>query len=756
MRVHTESVSRATNVQHKDLLSNPAFNHCIEYAPKRLYEDAFAEKPIISEMWTADWWEEIQVRAFIFRAESTVQVASQKVLPSGATVAPVILASDKTQLSTFSGDKSAWPVYLSIGNIAKATRCSPSARAMVLIGYLPVAKLECFSKKQRAQKRYQLFHDCMRSLLVPLVKAGLEGVDIECGDGFIRKVFPILAAYIADHPEQCLIACCQENFCPQCLVDPTQRGDPIESVRRDVPVSLGMIQKALKGDKPEEFKTSGLRPVLPFWADMPHCNIFTCFTPNILHQLHKGMFKDHTVKWVAESINGGEDEVDQRFRAMSPHGDLRYFKKGISLISQWTGNEYKHMEKVFLGVVAGAATDERVLLAVRSLLDFIYYAHFEIHTSESLAHLETAWRTFHHNKQVFLDLGVRDDFNFAKLHSLGHYLRAILRLGSADGYNTEGPERLHIDFAKLGYRASNRKQYIRQMTKWLERREAVYRFEAYLEWLKVLPADDDAAEDADDADADDDSDDEDGDDGAPSEGDPQVKRTRKTLVPEVEEEGEETSDTFSCAPSPQPHRQSTDPLSPIAPIRYTIAKHPPFPNTPVSTIVSESNYGATDFIHALETYLRIADTSHLTRSEVAALGDIGIQDDSVLNVYKQIKLDLPVMGQVTQKATRDTIRAVHAVPPEGLHPGSPAHFATALVIDKKQRGSSRDSVHHVGNPIVGEESSTKNPGFTDLSPECRRSPRRPDSRDLQASGALPNTGEASSRVRRVVHAVPGS
>jgi hypothetical protein len=33
-------------------------------------------------------------------------------LPSGATIAPVILASDKTQLSRFKGDKSAWPVYV--------------------------------------------------------------------------------------------------------------------------------------------------------------------------------------------------------------------------------------------------------------------------------------------------------------------------------------------------------------------------------------------------------------------------------------------------------------------------------------------------------------------------------------------------------------------------------------------------------------------------------------------------------------------
>ena len=52
----------------------------------------------------------------------TNQVFEQRKLPTGATIAPVIITLDKTQLSNFSGDKSAWPVYLTIGNIEKSTR----------------------------------------------------------------------------------------------------------------------------------------------------------------------------------------------------------------------------------------------------------------------------------------------------------------------------------------------------------------------------------------------------------------------------------------------------------------------------------------------------------------------------------------------------------------------------------------------------------------------------------------------------------
>ena len=86
---------------------------------------------------------------------------NQSHLPVGATVAPIILSLDKTKLSNFHGDKSAWPLYLTIGNLSKEVQRMPSAHLTILIRYLPMDNFKCFSEKKRKVMHYQTFHSCM-------------------------------------------------------------------------------------------------------------------------------------------------------------------------------------------------------------------------------------------------------------------------------------------------------------------------------------------------------------------------------------------------------------------------------------------------------------------------------------------------------------------------------------------------------------------------------------------------------------------
>ena len=485
-------------------------------------------------------------------------------LPPGATVVPVILASDKTELSRFKGDKTAWPVYLSVGNISKHIRRQPSKHASVLLGYLPVSKLASFEDNSVAG--YRLFHYCMKQLVEPLVASGREGVEMVCADGKIRRIFPVLAAFIGDHPEQCLVACCAENRCPKCLVPPDQRGVNSSFPLRNQAHTVHVLHAQATGHYPPDFVADGLRPVFaPFWSELPHTDIFVCISSDILHQLHQGIFKDHFKKWCCALAN--KTAFDNRFRAMPSFPGLRHFKDGISKIKQWTGADHKQLQRVFVGALVGAVPDPAVVKAGRSLLDFIYLAQYHSHTDETLRALQNALNDFHSIKDVFINLGCRDHFNIPKLHSLRHYIETIRNLGSLDGVNTEHSERLHIDYAKKAYAASSRKDYVIQMTKWLQRQEAVISFKAFLDWRNGSPIADSTA-------------------------------SASESMSETENDN-----TGSCPVSQPVYKRGAPTLSRIFSTgrRYHISQRPQFPNRTIQYL--ERHHGAACFSDALQTFL---------------------------------------------------------------------------------------------------------------------------------------------------------
>jgi len=80
---------------------------------------------------------------------------------------------------------------------------------------------------------------------------------------------------------------------------------------------------------------------------------------------------------------------------------------------------------------------------------------YSTHNQLTLGYLKATLDKFHQNKEYFIQVGCQDHLNFPKLHSLLHYSESIQFFEMTDNYDMEMFKRLHIDFAKDGWRATN-------------------------------------------------------------------------------------------------------------------------------------------------------------------------------------------------------------------------------------------------------------------------------------------------------------
>ncbi|THU75182.1 hypothetical protein K435DRAFT_556176, partial [Dendrothele bispora CBS 962.96] len=140
------------------LYGNPDHSQYMCFVPEHHYADADKTVRLFHEFNTGRWWWDTQVHD-----------------KPGATIIPVILSSDKTQITLFR-NKSAYLVYLTIGNLPKEIHQKPSQQGQILLVYLPTSRLEHITNK--AARRWtvtNLFHACMSHLLAPLKEASPEG-----------------------------------------------------------------------------------------------------------------------------------------------------------------------------------------------------------------------------------------------------------------------------------------------------------------------------------------------------------------------------------------------------------------------------------------------------------------------------------------------------------------------------------------------------------------------------------------------------
>jgi hypothetical protein len=261
-----------------------------------------------------------------------------------------------------------------------------------------------------------------------------------------------------------------------------------------------------------------------------------------------------------------------------------------------------------------------VLVVARAILDFSYYAQLRVHSTESLNGLESALAIFHANKDVLQQLDIREHFNIPKLHQLSHYVQSILLFGATDGFNSELPERLHIDFAKEAYRASNKRDYEEQMALWLQRQEAVFLRGSYLNWL--------------------------------------LEQSQLAPTNFTRDRGYD-SDSDSEMEGPD--------AVPVNTVHF-LAKTPAYPQRSVQHLVTA--HGASMFLPALKLFLH----NHMPHAIITP----GLQDR--FDVFRQVVITAPPNPLISESPRQWRVRATPEVlPGRGRKPGSPAKFDMALI-----------------------------------------------------------------------------
>ncbi|KAH9016353.1 hypothetical protein EDB85DRAFT_2076211 [Lactarius pseudohatsudake] len=377
----------------------------------------------------------------------------------GAMYCAVVLGSDKTTVSVATGHVEYHPLYLSIGNIHNEARRG-HRHGVVPIAFLAIPKYDESPEFRRFKRR--LYHTSISAVLESLRPGMTTPVVRRCPDGHYRRVVYDIGPFIADYPEQVMLSGIVQGWCARCTAK--SRNLDGEAGRRTRTLS-DLLRTTAPISSAELRGTYGIDDdIIPFTNDFPRADIHESLSPDLLHQIIKGCFKDHLVSWVGDYIKAAYgksraeeilDDIDRRIALTPPFPGLRRFKHGRRF-KQWTGDDSKALMKVYLPSITE--------YCLSAFLDFCYIVRRSEIGESDLATLTKVLTKFHTSREVFRTAGVRPKgFNLPRQHSMMHYVHLIQEFGAPSGLCSSITESRHITAVKKPWRRSNRYEPLGQM-----------------------------------------------------------------------------------------------------------------------------------------------------------------------------------------------------------------------------------------------------------------------------------------------------
>ncbi|KIK11805.1 hypothetical protein PISMIDRAFT_70299, partial [Pisolithus microcarpus 441] len=134
-------------------------------------------------------------------------------LPEGATLVPIIAASDKTPVTRHTGSLEMHPLFLTIGNIDSDVHMKATAYAWHCVAFMPTVKFDIHPDYQTILQA-RLWHRCVDIVTEKLKRAANVGEFMTDPFGDVWHCFTPLVAWTADLPEQQLITSVSRNASP--------------------------------------------------------------------------------------------------------------------------------------------------------------------------------------------------------------------------------------------------------------------------------------------------------------------------------------------------------------------------------------------------------------------------------------------------------------------------------------------------------------------------------------------------------------
>ncbi|KAG1877321.1 hypothetical protein F4604DRAFT_1924397 [Suillus subluteus] len=432
----------------KDLFANPIFSNYMMYNPHLVMTGSECE---YSEFFTSE-----------------MALNIQNDLPEGATMVPIILASDKIPITRMMGGLEMHPIFLTIGNIQSEVRIKATAHAWHCVGFIPIPKFDAHPDYQTLLHSH-LFHKCMDMIFTRCKVAMKVGEYMPDPMGYIQHCFTPLVAYTADLPEAQLVACVSKSVSPVTMatqsdfgsadLHPPQTGQHTLTLIYDLSKCVDPCNIPRFQAKAKSLMLSGAHQL--FWRDWRFADPCRMLPGKLLHTCHK-FYGDHALKWCKEVV--GEEELDACYKAHHKRVGTHHFGSGISHISQMTCQEHCNIERTMIATIAGAtnATPDFVH-AICALTKFFYQAQSPIHTDSSITSMVQSLDRFHCLKQGILNAGAQrgkrgaiKNFFIPKMELFHSFAGSIKALGGLIQYSADVSEQLLITHCKFPFERTSR------------------------------------------------------------------------------------------------------------------------------------------------------------------------------------------------------------------------------------------------------------------------------------------------------------